>query len=77
MKIAMVGLGRMGANMTRRLTRGGHRVVAFDRNAEIVGRLAAEGAEPASTLAEAVGKLPSPRVVWIMVPAGDPTERVV
>ena len=77
MKLAMVGLGRMGANMTRRLMRGGHRVVAFDRNRENVERLAAEGAEAASTLADAVGKLPSPRVVWIMVPAGDPTERVV
>src|SRR5262245_42119167 len=77
MKLAMVGLGRMGANMTRRLMRGGHRVVAFDRDPETVGRLVAEGAEGAATLAEAVAKLPSPKVVWVMVPAGEATERVV
>ena len=77
MKIAMVGLGRMGANMVRRLMRGGHRCVVFDRNRSAVEPLANEGAEPASSLDDLVGKLEKPRAVWIMLPAGDPTEQTV
>ncbi|WP_434047978.1 MULTISPECIES: phosphogluconate dehydrogenase (NAD(+)-dependent, decarboxylating) [Sorangium] len=77
MKLAMIGLGRMGANMARRLMRGGHEVVAFDLNQESVKQLAAEGAEAASSLGEAVEKLAPTRVVWVMLPAGAPTERVV
>jgi 6-phosphogluconate dehydrogenase len=77
MKIAMIGLGRMGANMARRLMRGGHQVVAFDLNRESVKALGAEGAEAAFAIEEAVEKLPSPRIFWVMVPAGAPTERVV
>lgn len=76
MKIAMVGLGRMGANMSRRLLRGGHAVVAYDRNPSAVADLADEGAEGAGSLADLVAKLESPRVVWVMVPAGAPTEAV-
>ncbi|MEK6779143.1 MAG: phosphogluconate dehydrogenase (NAD(+)-dependent, decarboxylating), partial [Candidatus Deferrimicrobiota bacterium] len=74
MRIAMVGLGKMGLNMTRRLLRGGHEVVAFDRSAAAVGEAAAEGAIPAGDLADAVGKISPCRVVWLMVPAGAPVD---
>ena len=76
MKIAMVGLGRMGANMSRRLMGAGHEVVACDRDAQAVAALATEGAEASSSLKDAVSKLAAPRVVWVMVPAGPPTEAV-
>jgi len=66
----MVGLGRMGSNMTRRLMRGGHEVVAFDVNAEAVAALRAEGAVGASSLGDLVAQLEAPRAVWLMVPAG-------
>jgi 6-phosphogluconate dehydrogenase len=73
----MIGLGRMGANMTTRLLRGGHEVVAYDRSTSAVGTAAAEGAGAAGSLNELVSKLPAPRTVWIMVPAGKPTEETV
>ena len=76
MKIAMIGLGRMGANMARRLLRGGHDVVAYDRSAQSVAAIAGEGAQAATGLADAISHLSTPRVVWVMVPAGDPTEAV-
>src|SRR5580698_486016 len=66
----MIGLGRMGANMVRRLERGGHECVVFDRSAKAVDALAAEGAKGANTLKEFVAALQAPRVVWLMVPAG-------
>jgi 6-phosphogluconate dehydrogenase len=69
MRIGMIGLGRMGANMVRRLMRGGHECVAFDQTAEAVKALAADGAKGAHTLAEFVQALAPPRVVWLMVPA--------
>ncbi len=69
MELGMVGLGRMGANMAARLLRAGHRVVAFDRHAEKVRALVDDGAIGAASLAEMVGKLASPRAVWLMVPA--------
>jgi 6-phosphogluconate dehydrogenase len=65
----MIGLGRMGANMVRRLLRGGHECVAFDMSAQAVEALAAEGAVGASSLADLVAKLAAPRAVWMMVPA--------
>ena len=77
MQIALVGLGKMGGNMVRRLLRGGHEVVAFDRSADAVAAAVAEGAKGASSLAELVGKLSGPRAVWVMVPAGDPTEATI
>jgi 6-phosphogluconate dehydrogenase len=79
MQIGMIGLGRMGANMTTRLMRGGdgqqkHAVVVYDRSADAVRASAAEGATAASDLADLVAKLTPPRTVWIMVPSGAPTE---
>jgi 6-phosphogluconate dehydrogenase len=65
----MIGLGRMGANMVRRLTRGGHQCVVYDRNAQSVQQLAAEGPAGASTLQDFVAKLATPRAIWLMVPA--------
>jgi 6-phosphogluconate dehydrogenase len=70
MQLGMIGLGRMGANLVRRLMRDGHRCVAYDRNADAVKSLASEGATGASSLADFVSKLEKPRAVWIMVPAG-------
>ncbi len=77
MKLAMIGLGRMGANMARRLMRGGHEVVAFDLNQDSVKQLGEEGARTATSLDEVVAQLASPRVVWVMLPAGAPTEHVI
>jgi 6-phosphogluconate dehydrogenase len=70
MQLGMIGLGRMGANLVRRLMRDGHRCVAYDVNADAVKTLEAEGADGASSLAEFVSKLERPRNIWIMVPAG-------
>jgi 6-phosphogluconate dehydrogenase len=69
MRIGMVGLGRMGANMVRRLIKGGHECVAYDNSADAVKAIAAQGAKGAKTLAELVDGLVAPRVVWVMVPA--------
>jgi 6-phosphogluconate dehydrogenase len=77
MELGMVGLGRMGANMARRLMRDGHRIVAYDVNADAVAALAGEGAEGASSLEEMASKLSAPRSVWVMVPAGEITEKTV
>jgi len=78
MQIGMIGLGRMGGNMARRLARGGVRVVAFDENADTRAALGAEGAiTPAASLAALVAALPAPRVVWLMLPAGQVTESAI
>lgn len=77
MELAMIGLGKMGANMARRLQAGGHRVVAFDLNETAVRAAVEAGAEGAFTLEEAVAKLAPPRVLWMMVPAGGPTQSTV
>src|SRR5512138_3040214 len=69
MKIGMIGLGRMGANMSRRLMRAGHECVTFDANKQSVDALVAEGAKGAYTIEELVAALPTPRAVWLMVPA--------
>jgi 6-phosphogluconate dehydrogenase len=74
MRIGFIGLGRMGANMVRRLLRDGHHIVAYNRTAEKTREIAGEGAEAAFSIAELVEKLEKPRAVWIMVPAGDATE---
>ena len=77
MQLGLVGLGRMGANMTRRLIRGGHEITVFDLNPANVQKLTAEGARGATFLEDLVKKLPKPRGVWVMVPAGKPTEDTV
>jgi 6-phosphogluconate dehydrogenase len=77
MELGMVGLGRMGANMARRLMRDGHRIVAFDVSPDAVAALAKDGAEGASSLADLASKLDAPRSVWVMVPAGEITEQTI
>lgn len=78
MKLAMIGLGKMGANMARRLIGDGHEVVGYNLDDAVTNNLAEEvGLVPAYSLAEAVEKLAAPRVVWVMVPSGKPTESVV
>jgi 6-phosphogluconate dehydrogenase len=77
MQLGMVGLGRMGANMTRRLMRGGHTMVVSDLSADAVKGLSGEGATASSSLDDLVSKVTTPRAVWIMVPAGDATEKTV
>jgi len=77
MKLGMVGLGRMGANMTRRLMRGGHEMVVTDLSADNVKHIAGEGAIASASLDDFVTKLETPRVAWLMVPAGGPTEQTV
>ncbi len=77
MQLALIGLGRMGANISRRLMRGGHHIVAFDRDQENVRELAGEGAIGAASLEEVVAKLDAPRIIWLMLPAGEPTEETV
>jgi 6-phosphogluconate dehydrogenase len=77
MKLGMIGLGRMGGNMVRRLLRGGHQCVVYDLSADAVSALARDGAIGAASFGDLVAKLEPPRAVWIMVPAGDATERTV
>ncbi len=77
MELGLVGLGRMGANMVRRLEKGGHKCTVFDLNAENVKKLVREGAGGSSSLQDLVKKLAKPRAVWVMVPAGKPTEDTV
>src|SRR3954447_13041717 len=77
MQLGIVGLGRMGANMARRLMRDGHEIVAYDVNPDAVSELAGEGATSASSLEDLASKLTTPRSVWIMVPAGEITEQTV
>jgi 6-phosphogluconate dehydrogenase len=77
MQLGMIGLGRMGANMVRRLMRGGHQCVVWDMSAESVKALAGEGATGAGSLDDLISKLTKPRAIWIMVPAGEATEKTV
>jgi len=77
MDIGMIGLGKMGANMTRRLLRGGHRVVANALSEASIQAVEKDGAEGARTLGEVVSILAPPRVLWLMVPAGVPTEETI
>lgn len=74
MKLGMIGLGRMGANMAQRLMRGGHQLVGFDPKPEARKDLESKGAESAESLATLVANLPAPRTLWLMVPAGEITE---
>lgn len=78
MEIAIIGLGKMGGNIARRLLKGGHRVVGFNRTADVTRQLAEEaGLTPAYSTAEMVKLLSAPRAIWLMVPAGEPTENLV
>ena len=77
MKIGIIGLGRMGAGIARRLMRAGHEVVAFDRDEKAVAALASDGAVAASGLDDMRAKLGTPGIYWVMLPAGDPTEQTV
>ena len=77
MRLAMIGLGRMGGNMVERLMRNGHQCVVYDRSADAIKKYAGMGADAATDLKAVVTKLSSPRVVWIMVPAGDPVDQTI
>ncbi len=77
MQLAMIGLGRMGGNMVSRLMQGGHNLVVYDRSPEVVQRYAAEGATPAKSVSDLASLLSAPRIVWIMVPAGAPTDDMI
>jgi 6-phosphogluconate dehydrogenase len=77
MRIGVIGLGRMGGNISRRLMRGGHEIVAFDLNQESVQELETDGAIAATSLEDAVSRLEAPRIFWIMLPAGAATERTI
>ncbi len=77
MRLAMIGLGRMGGNMTERLMKGGHEVVAFDRTREVVDKYVMHGATAAYTVTDVPPKLKAPRIVWIMVPAGKPVDEMI
>ena len=77
MEIGMVGLGRMGGNMVQRLLQGGHRVITYDRSADAVTASRNLGAVGSSSLEELIGQLSQPRAVWVMVPAGQPTEDTI
>jgi 6-phosphogluconate dehydrogenase len=77
MQLGMIGLGRMGANMVRRLMKAGHQCVVFDLNPKSVQELAAEGAKGARSLDDFVKQLAKPRAAWVMVPSGPPTEKTV
>jgi 6-phosphogluconate dehydrogenase len=77
MQLAMIGLGKMGGNMTERLLRNGHKVVAFDRASETVDKYAKLGASPAKDVASAISQMSAPRIAWIMVPAGKPVDDTI
>ena len=77
MKLGMIGLGRMGANMVERLLRGKHQVVGFDRDTEAIRRVTEKGAEGADSLEGLVKRLAEPRIIWMMVPAGNPVDKTI
>ena len=77
MELGMIGLGRMGANMTERLVRGGHRVISYDRSAEAIQRVVDKGAVGAHSLADFIKQLAPPRIVWLMVPSGGPVDETL
>ena len=77
MKIGMIGLGRMGGNISRRLMRAGHQVVVYDRGKEAIDKLVADGGIAADSLQDMHDKLDDPKIFWVMLPAGDPTQQTI
>ena len=77
MQVGMIGLGRMGGNMVERLIRDGHRVVAYDRDTPALARVQPLGATAASSMESVVSEMSGPRIIWVMVPAGDATESTI
>src|SRR5215213_8429839 len=77
MRLAMIGLGRMGGNMVERLLKGGHELVVYDRDPDVVKRYGGMGATGVGDVTELAGALPSPRVLWVMVPAGAPVDETI
>src|SRR5687768_8330695 len=77
MELGMIGLGRMGANMTERLVSGGHRVISFDRNPEAIQRVVDIGAFGVHSLADFAKQLSLPRAIWLMVPSGDAVDQTI
>ncbi len=77
MQLGFIGLGKMGGNMVQRLLQGGHQVVAYDRNQDVVKELASKGAVAATSVAEMVSRLSAPKAIWIMVPSGNPTQETI
>jgi 6-phosphogluconate dehydrogenase len=77
MELGMIGLGRMGANMSERLVRAGHRVISYDRSAEAIQRVVDKGAVGAHSLADFVKQLTLPRAIWLMVPSGEPVDQTI
>ncbi len=77
MELGMIGLGRMGGNMARRLLKGGHRVIVYDPAPEAMQALVEQGAVGTTSIAELTSRLGAPRAVWLMVPAGEPTEKTI
>ncbi|MES4786390.1 MAG: 6-phosphogluconate dehydrogenase (decarboxylating), partial [Nitrospiraceae bacterium] len=77
MQLGMIGLGRMGANMTERLVKAGHQVIAYDRNPEAIQRVLTIGATEACSLRHLVESLSVPRAIWLMLPAGDPVDQTL
>jgi 6-phosphogluconate dehydrogenase len=77
MELGIIGLGRMGANMTERLLRGGHKLITYDRSPEAIQRCVDKGALGAHSLADFVKQLSLPRVIWLMVPSGEPVDRTI
>ena len=77
MRIGVIGLGRMGGNITRRLIRGGHEVIAWDRGEQAIAAIVADGGIAAASLEDMAGKLATPRIFWVMLPAGEATEQTI
>ncbi len=77
MRLAMIGLGRMGGNMSERLMKGGHEVVVYDRSPDAIQKYVGQGATASSSAGDAAKKLPAPRIIWIMVPAGKPVDDTI
>src|ERR1039457_1824771 len=77
MELGMIGLGKMGAFMTERLVRGGHKVVGLDRDAGAVARVVEKGATGADSLEKLIAQLKAPRAIWLMVPAGAPVDDTI